>query len=249
MPRARKSRTGRAKQSDMFPALLKAARAGFGGAGTDRAHPTKARPFSARAPLHIVMRSQIARGEYSLLRHGRKVEKILADEAARVGGKLHDLANSGNHLHLVVQLPSQKAMRRFMRASSGLVARTVLGAYKGSPSSLFKLRAKTAGAVQPVSPSKASRSATSAKNSTRTVRDTNSPTKTGDSAKPRFWDARPYSRIVSWGRDYKGLQRYLQFNRNEGVLPGQTRAASRAMIAAIEKLGLATFGADPPTPS
>jgi len=227
----------------MFPALLKAARAGFGGAGTDRAHPTKARPFSARAPLHIVMRSQIARGEYSLLRHGRKVEKILADEAARVGGKLHDLANSGNHLHLVVQLPSQKAMRRFMRASSGLVARTVLGAYKGSPSSLFKLRAKTAGAVQPVSSGSAPRSARIAKNFRNPK---NAAQGKVSGTKPRFWDARPYSRIVSWGRDYSGLQRYLQLNRNEGALPGQTRAASRAMIAAIEKLGLATFGGQAP---
>jgi len=47
---------------------------------------------------------------------------------------------------------------------------------------------------------------------------------------------------VSWGSDYNGLKRYFQLNRNEGALPGQTRAASRSMLAAIEKLGLATFG-------
>ena len=205
-----KSRARRAKQADLFPSLLRFARAGFGGAGTRRSHPTKARPFSPRAPLHVVMRSERARGDFSLLRYGRRVEKILAGEAARVGGKLYDLANSGNHLHMVVRLPSPTAMRRFMRAASGLIAREVLDAKKGTPSEILRL------------------------------------TDTRPSQKPRFWDARPFSRIVSWGSDYNGLKRYFQINRNEGALAGQTRTASRAMIAAIEKLGLATFGGQAP---
>ena len=237
-----KSRARRAKQADLFPSLLSYARAGFGGAGTQRSHPTKARPFSPRAPLHVVMRSERARGDFSLLRYGRRVEKILAGEAARVGGKLYDLANSGNHLHLVVRLPSPTAMRRFMRASSGLIAREVLGAKKGTPSEMLRLTAKSSVSVQPVPRGRATRSTRSANKATerRTASDTR------PSQKPRFWDARPFSRIVSWGPDYNGLKRYFQLNRNEGALAGQTRAASRAMLAAIEKLGLATFGPAPP---
>lgn len=46
------------------------------------------------------------------------------------------LANSGNHIHLVIRFPSPKAQRRFLRAAAGLIARLVLGAKK----SLRKLK-------------------------------------------------------------------------------------------------------------
>ena len=37
------------------------------------------------------------------------------------------------------------------------------------------------------------------------------------SAKSRFWDARPFTRIVAWGRDYLGVRKYLALSVLEAV--------------------------------
>jgi REP element-mobilizing transposase RayT len=47
-------------------------------------------------------------------------------------------------------------------------------------------------------------------------------------AKKGFWDARPFSRIVSWGRDFKGVARYIGINVAESV--GMTRQSVRKMF-------------------
>jgi len=120
----------RRKQQDLFPEVLKTARAGFGGAKTSTANPTKARPFARNSPVHVVLRSEIAQGKLSLWNHDREIQKILHAESQRVGASLMELANSGNHIHLVIRFPSSKAQKRFLRASTGLIARLVLGAKK-----------------------------------------------------------------------------------------------------------------------
>jgi len=49
-----------------------------------------------------------------------------------------------------------------------------------------------------------------------------------------FWDDRPFTRIVSWGRDFDRLATYLQVNRQESV--GFDRVTAREMLAKIKKL-------------
>jgi len=120
----------RRKQQDFFSEILKSARSGFGGAKTATANPTSARPFARNAPVHVVLRSEIANGKLSLWNHDREIHRILRAEALRVGARLMELANSGNHLHLVICFPSPKAQMRFLRAAAGLIARLVLGAKK-----------------------------------------------------------------------------------------------------------------------
>ncbi len=51
--------------------------------------------------------------------------------------------------------------------------------------------------------------------------------------KTRFWDARPFSRIVSWGRDFKTVARYIGMNANEAV--GLSRSAARQMFDQIQR--------------
>ncbi|MEO5666867.1 MAG: transposase [Bdellovibrionota bacterium] len=123
--------TKRRSQADLFPQILKEARAGFGGACTARSNPTSRRPFARRTPMHLVLRSDLAKGSRSLLLKDSEIRNILAQESARVGAKALDLANVGNHLHLVMTFPSAVAMSHFLRAFSGRVARAVLDAKKG----------------------------------------------------------------------------------------------------------------------
>ena len=47
-----------------------------------------------------------------------------------------------------------------------------------------------------------------------------------------FWDARPFSRLVSWGRDFKNVARYLMINVAESL--GESRLNVRAMLAEVQ---------------
>jgi REP element-mobilizing transposase RayT len=55
----------------------------------------------------------------------------------------------------------------------------------------------------------------------------------GKSKGLKFWDARPYTRIIEWGRDYNGVLNYLLQNTLEalGFIPYQPRKQSRPRAA------------------
>jgi REP element-mobilizing transposase RayT len=64
------------------------------------------RPFHPKLALHITMRSGRARGEWSMLKQGRRL--MIQDLAHRTAKKhrmeLYRLANVGNHLHLLLKI-------------------------------------------------------------------------------------------------------------------------------------------------
>ncbi len=123
--------TPKLSQQDFFAQMLRGARSGFGGTHTARSHPTQARPFARRTPVHVVLRSDWRGGR--LWRFDREIQKILSEESRRVRAELMALANAGNHMHLIVSFLSPQAQRRFLRAVAGRIARLVSGARKASP--------------------------------------------------------------------------------------------------------------------
>jgi len=159
----------------------------FGGTQMGKSNPKKARTVNSRQGLHIVLRSRYARGARSFLVRAREIEALLKDVGARTGVKVYRVANAGNHLHLLVKFLNRRALQRFLRAVTGIIARITLGAQKGSPSAL----------------------------------------KEGES----FWDARPFTRIVAWGRDFDRVKNYLRLNRLEAQT-GLARPEARKLLAA-----------------
>ena len=95
------------------------------------------------------------------------VIKLLSE---RFGIKVYRFANSGNHLHLLVQPTSRQAYLNFIRALTGIIARIVLNAERGSASMI-----------------------------------------------DRFWDSRPFTRIVEWGKDFAGVRNYIDLNTLEAI--------------------------------
>ena len=83
--------------------------------------------------------------------------------------KVHRFANVGNHLHLLVQVPSRRAWQAFIRVLSGAVAFLVTGTRKGR------------GLAR------------------------------------KFWDSLVFSRLVSWGREYRTLEIYFVKNLLESL--------------------------------
>lgn len=104
----------------------------FGGSAI-KGNAREARPLSTRRPLHLVMRSTLAKGEKSFLnrRHDRAIRNLIVGAGRKAGVKIYRFANSGNHLHLVILPSSRAAYLRFIRSISGRIARRILGAEKG----------------------------------------------------------------------------------------------------------------------
>jgi len=163
----------------------------FGGSSLGRSHARGKRPFSKKLAVHVVLRSSQAKGTHSLLKHGRKVETIIFDEAAQRSIRLHGAANAGNHLHLLVQAPSRDHLSAFLRAVTGRMSMIVTKARKGSP--LPK----------------------------------------NENGSTSFWDQRPFTRLVSLGRDFTNVLTYISLNSTE--MAGFSRGQARAMFREIRE--------------
>ena len=170
----------------------------FGGSLLKLSHAKVARPLSSKQALHIVLRSDFAQGDRSLLKHERVIRNTLLKQGRRHGVKVYRVANAGNHLHLLVRFTKRRGLQNFLRGSCGLIARKVLGAERG--------RAKKWDTY--LAPGKSPQSST--------------PTKP-QKDKPlipegqRFWSQRPFTRIVSWGKDFNSVLSYVKLNSLEAL--------------------------------
>lgn len=91
------------------------------------------RPIHPGLHLHVVLRSERARGELSMRhrRHRARIEAAVHRGAARCGIRISRFENVGNHLHLLLRTPDRKALGRFLRGTAGVIARGVLGRERG----------------------------------------------------------------------------------------------------------------------
>lgn len=147
----------------------------FGGSLLKNSNAKKRRPLSTKVPVHLVLRSSIAKGAYSL--RGPKtqyiIKNILSKQARKFGISIMEYSNNGNHLHLLVKLSNLATYKSFIRSITGLIARAATGAEKNSSKNL------------------------------------------------KFWDKRPYTRLVQSFRGYKIAKDYVIQNHLEyiGVIP------------------------------
>ena len=91
------------------------------------------RPVSTRRPMHVVLSSRRARGQWSLRKHHRAVREALRACVVRTGVKVYESANVGSHLHLLLRARRREAFQAFLRAFAGMVAQKVTGARRGHP--------------------------------------------------------------------------------------------------------------------
>ena len=162
----------------LFPEFEKLKIKDFGGS-LIKGNPREQRPISVKRPLHLVMRSSLAKGERSFLnpRRSRIIRELVHRSAKDHGVKVYRFANSGNHLHFILLPGTRTSFQRFIRSISGVIARLTLGAQRGKALGL------------------------------------------------KFWDARPFTRILEWGKDYRYACAYLKQNILEalGFIPYRHR--------------------------
>jgi hypothetical protein len=192
-----------------------------------KSNPKTARPVTVKQAMHVVLRSSLARDHRSLLLHDRTIQRVLQRLAKRFHIRLYDIANSGNHLHLILRLPHREALSPFLKAATGLIARLVLKVERGQ-----------AWRDRPRYRATSAKSRLSRGHFPYGSRDSSkapvSSTPASVANPVRFWDARPWTRIVSFGPDFKRLKDYLMINRAD--LAGFSRASYRAMLKEVRRL-------------
>jgi hypothetical protein len=149
----------------------------FGGAYLGNSNPKTARPISTKRSMHLVIRASMAKGNLSLLKKEKEIQRIISKQAKSFGIKVYRSANGGNHLHMIVLPRSRSSFHGFVRSITGLIARLILGAEKANPRGL------------------------------------------------KFWDKRPFTRVIEWGREFNAVNNYLVQNLLEayGFVPYEPR--------------------------
>ncbi len=93
------------------------------------------RPVVTKRPMHLVLKSSVARGRYSLLhrKNSKFISQLVASLSARWAVRVFEFSNNGNHLHLLIQARDRKGFRGFVRGLSAMTVRHVTGTEKGRP--------------------------------------------------------------------------------------------------------------------
>jgi len=109
------------------------------GGGLNKGKRKLERPLSKKKWIHLILKSDKARGALSFKMPKNKIaiERILKAKARKFGVKIADEANVGNHIHLKVKIHSRAMFQKFLISVTGLIARTVTGARKGKPFGRF----------------------------------------------------------------------------------------------------------------
>jgi hypothetical protein len=169
----------------------------FGGSLLKLSHAKTARPLSSKQALHVVLRSDFAQGTHSLLKYERVIRNTLLKQGRRHGVKVYRVANAGNHLHLLVRFTKRRGLQNFLRGSCGLIARKVLGAERGRAKKWGRYLASGASLASP---------------NGHALRD-----KPAIPEGQSFWSQRPFTRIVSWGKDFNSVLAYVKLNSLEAL--------------------------------
>ncbi len=175
---------------------------------------SRPRPLASRSTMHLVLRSTKAKGNWSFLRleNGKKIRAIVEKFANKHGVKVISLANVGNHLHFHIKLANRHSYRPFIRAVTSAIAMSITG----------RNRWTMAGRRKAVSTDKSS-SATFAMSEATAASATSE----------KFWDRRPFTRIVQSYLGFLNLSDYIKLNRWEGF--GYTKSQARMLLGLKSK--------------
>lgn len=179
---------------------LKKIKSGYGGELLKKAAARKrGRPLATKAPMHLVLRSSLAKRHWSFQnpRNARKVSELVRRFSKKYGVRVLHGANVGNHLHLMIRLSNRHSYAPFIRALTGAIAMQVTDTNK------WRLHGR----------SRSQGRERSAKISGK-ERSSQAPP---SQIKLKFWDYRPFTRILEGGRrEYFVVADYFLINRMEG---------------------------------
>jgi REP element-mobilizing transposase RayT len=159
------------------------------------------RPLCLKSPHHIILRSDFAYGRRSLLRHRPLIHRVITKAKKRFDIKVYEVGIASNHIHLGARGKSRSNLQNFFRVLAGHIAQEILREF-------------------PILPSERSRGgAPHAPSTGKKTREKEN----------KFWQTRLYTRIVSWGREWIAVKKYIIQNGLEalGLIPYRERKPRR----------------------
>ncbi len=123
------------------------------------------RTLSGKVPIHLVLRSDKAKGVYSFVNHQMVLSKLITRLGKKHGVKIYAYAINWNHIHFVIRIFHRRNYNYWIRDLTGQIVQCI-----------------------------------SAKTKTRLH---------------EFFTARPYTRLINWGREFKTVMEYQILNKME----------------------------------
>ena len=149
--------------------------------------------------------------------HRPLVHRIISKAKKRFDIKVYEIGIASNHIHLAAKGKTRSSLQNFFRVVAGHIAQEILREL-------------------PIKPGEKSRGG--APSTARGGAPTPAPTTAPAAPKPKtrerenkFWQTRIYTRIVSWGRDFRAVIKYIIQNTKEalGLIPYQERKPKRKL--------------------
>jgi hypothetical protein len=109
----------------------------FGGSLNKNSNPKVARSISTKHAMHVVLRSGVARGRFSLINKASVIRRVITKQAEYCGIRVYQQAVASTHVHLLIYIKTNDyvqgklALTKFFRIIGGLIPRLVLGAERG----------------------------------------------------------------------------------------------------------------------
>ena len=89
------------------------------------------RPLDSKMPVHVVLKSNKAKGALALVRFDVEIDKILVKMAEKFQISIYEKNINYTHIHLLIRGKNRQNLQNFFRTIAGLIARLVTGAEKG----------------------------------------------------------------------------------------------------------------------
>lgn len=96
------------------------------------------RPLSIHTPLHLVMRSDFAYGNRSLLRHRPLIDRIIKKAGKKFSIKIYEKAVVSNHIHLLIRGYKRESIQNFFRVVAGHIAQEILKEWPLSKQEVYR---------------------------------------------------------------------------------------------------------------
>ena len=93
------------------------------------------RPVSLKESMHVVLRAESARGNYSLLlpQNARMTYRLMCHYGKKFEVRVYNYAFVGNHLHLLLKAKTRVGFQHFLRVFAGQVAQRITKAKPHAP--------------------------------------------------------------------------------------------------------------------
>lgn len=160
------------------------------------------RPLNSKDPIHIVLRSSWAYGSNSflLLKNKKQIERFILQTSMRYQIKVYREAIVSNHLHLIIKISNRKNYQTFIRVLSSQIASHIM---KMQSFKIFQetlLKSVTLAGDPPTSQQKLRKAFLETQGKGQA-----------------FWQFRPFTRLLHWGKDFKNSCQYLLRNTLEAI--------------------------------